>query len=79
MVIGKSCPRCQGDLAFVDDIGDSYYSCLQCGHVVYRLTRALVQPAGTQERPLPTALSREEVHRRRIRKELAARRQSSAA
>jgi hypothetical protein len=79
MVIAKGCPRCRGDLAYVDDIGDAYYSCVQCGHVVYRLSPALASHADVEERKLPTALPREEVHRRRIRKQLAARRQSSAA
>jgi hypothetical protein len=46
---------------------------------VYRLTPTLVPRADAGERPLPTAVSREEVHRRRIRKQIAARRQSSAA
>ena len=78
MVMAKSCPRCRGDLAFVDDIGDSYYSCVQCGHIVYRLGPALAQTA-VEERTLPTALTREEIHRRRIRKQNAARRSTSAA
>lgn len=34
-VLRKGCPRCQGDLGRVDDIGESYYSCVQCGHVTY--------------------------------------------
>ena len=80
MVIAKGCPRCRGDLAYVDDIGDAYYSCVQCGHIVYRLSPVLVaHGVAEEERKLPTALPREEVHRRRIRKQLAARRQSSAA
>ena len=37
-VLRKSCPRCQGDLSRVEDIGDTYYSCVQCGHVVYDVT-----------------------------------------
>ena len=36
-VFNRSCPRCQGDLARVEDVGDTYYSCVQCGNVVYRL------------------------------------------
>ncbi len=39
-VLRKSCSRCQGDLSLVDDIGDTYYSCVQCGHVVYQLGAA---------------------------------------
>jgi hypothetical protein len=36
----KGCPRCQGDLSRVDDIGESYYSCVQCGHIMYQLPAA---------------------------------------
>lgn len=28
------CPRCGGTLSKVDDIGETYYSCVQCGHTV---------------------------------------------
>jgi hypothetical protein len=31
-LLTKACARCQGDLTRVDDIGDTYYSCVQCGH-----------------------------------------------
>ena len=41
-VFNRSCVRCQGDLARVEDIGDTYYSCVQCGNVVYRLPAAAV-------------------------------------
>jgi len=45
-VFNRSCARCQGDLARVEDIGDTYYSCVQCGNVVYRLpaTGVVVPP-----------------------------------
>ena len=79
MVMAKSCPRCRGDLSYVDDVGDSYYSCVQCGHIVYRLGPALVVQAAVEERALPAAVTREEIHRRRIRKGIAARRTTSAA
>ena len=46
-VLRKSCSRCQGDLSLVDDVGDTYYSCVQCGHVVYQL--------GAAQRPVITA------------------------
>jgi predicted nucleic acid-binding Zn ribbon protein len=47
MLHTKSCPRCSGDLALVQDIGDTYYSCVQCGHVSYQLkeTRRQLEPA----------------------------------
>lgn len=37
-VMTKGCPRCRGDLSRVDDVGDTYYSCVQCGHVVYNVS-----------------------------------------
>lgn len=37
MLHPKACPRCSGDLSLVQDIGDTYFSCLQCGFVCYRL------------------------------------------
>ena len=79
MLITKSCPRCQGDLAYVSDVGDTYYSCVQCGHIVYRLTPVMVAAqnrereaveAGLHEAPRPLPVSRDEVHRRRIRRRL---------
>ena len=35
MLHTKSCPRCSGDLALVQDVGDAYLSCVQCGHMDY--------------------------------------------
>jgi len=29
---GKACPRCQGDLFFLEDIYGPYLDCIQCGH-----------------------------------------------
>lgn len=78
MLITKSCPRCHGDLAHVSDVGEAYYSCVQCGHVVYRLTRsAEEQEATTPARLRPVAVPRDEVHRRRIRRRLAEQRVAS--
>lgn len=33
----KSCPRCTGDLFMERAIGESYVSCLQCGHTLTRM------------------------------------------
>lgn len=33
-LLTKGCPRCNGDLSKVNDIGESYYSCVQCGHSI---------------------------------------------
>jgi transcription initiation factor TFIIIB Brf1 subunit/transcription initiation factor TFIIB len=30
----KSCPKCHGDLHDVQEVGERYISCLQCGRVV---------------------------------------------
>ena len=30
----KSCPRCNGDLHLVREVGESYVSCLQCGRIL---------------------------------------------
>ena len=32
----KGCPRCNGTLSRVEDLGVSYLSCVQCGFVTYR-------------------------------------------
>jgi hypothetical protein len=80
MLITKACPRCQGDLAYVNDVGDSYYSCVQCGHVVYRLPSLVPTGADVRDeggpsgaRPGREPVSRDEVHRRRIRRRIAER------
>ena len=80
MVITKGCPRCQGDLAYVSDIGDAYYSCVQCGFVKYEhvgaAPRALHEVVA--ERPRPVAVTRDEVHRRRMHRRLAERQHDSS-
>ena len=74
MVITKGCPRCHGDLAYVSDIGDAYYSCVQCGFVKYEHAAAAQRQLQTVvERPRPTAVTRDEVHRRRMQRRLAER------
>lgn len=37
MLHTKACPRCSGDLALVEDIADTYLSCVQCGYMTYQL------------------------------------------
>jgi len=37
MLHTKACPRCSGDLALVQDVGETYFSCVQCGHMSYQL------------------------------------------
>lgn len=31
-LLTRGCPRCQGTLSKVEDVGETYYSCVQCGH-----------------------------------------------
>jgi Zn ribbon nucleic-acid-binding protein len=52
MLHTKSCPRCSGDLALVQDVGDAYLSCVQCGHMDYQLksTRQQLAPATAASR-----------------------------
>lgn len=78
MLLPKSCPRCRGDLARVEDVGERYYSCVQCGHVLYDLPQAVTMPQ-PERSPRPTPASRSEVRRRQIRKRLAAERAIRAA
>ncbi len=30
----KACPRCNGDLHEIKDVGDTYVSCIQCGRIL---------------------------------------------
>ena len=80
MVITKGCPRCHGDLAYVSDIGDAYYSCVQCGFVKYE--HAAAAPRSIYEviaeRPRPVAVTRDEVHRRRMQRRLAERQRGTS-
>jgi tRNA(Ile2) C34 agmatinyltransferase TiaS len=55
MLLNKACPRCTGDLGRVQDVGETYYSCLQCGHIVYAAQAREMERASTaraqQDRP----------------------------
>ena len=35
MLLFGACPRCRGDVARVEELNDSYFSCLQCGFMAY--------------------------------------------
>lgn len=78
MLLTKACPRCRGDLARIEDLDERYYSCVQCGHVLYNLPRA-VTIASPQRSPQPVAADRSDVRRRQIRKRHAAERAARAA
>jgi ribosomal protein L37AE/L43A len=80
MLMSKACPRCRGDLARVDDVGDRYYSCVQCGHVIYGEVPQPAVAAATRGRSeWPVAASRADVRRNQIRKRNAQRRATHAA
>lgn len=53
----KSCPRCRGDLILEAGGRDAYWSCLQCGHVLYPRLAAF------QPRPLAATALRPEALR----------------
>ena len=75
----RACPRCRGALAWVEDIGDSYQSCVQCGHVVYGRLQA---PPRVQPEPRWSprqAADRSAVRRRQIARAKARARASEGA
>ena len=80
MVITKGCPRCQGDLAHVDDVGDAYYSCVQCGFVEYEhqaaAPRAIFEVIPARSRPV--AVTGDELYGRRLLRRLAERQRSTS-
>lgn len=42
----KACPKCQGDLQEIKDVGETYVSCIQCGRIL-----TAVQEAALPRRP----------------------------
>lgn len=52
MLLNKACPRCAGDLGRVQDVGETYYSCLQCGHIVYAAQAREIERASTTRPPV---------------------------
>ena len=45
MLHSKACPRCSGDLHLVQDVGETYLSCVQCGYLTYQVTSGRQQAA----------------------------------
>jgi len=71
MILANACPRCQGALSRVMDIGEIYYSCVHCGHTVYGQVPS-VQAAPTEARwQGRKPEDRADVRRRLIAKEKA--------
>lgn len=50
MLHSKACPRCSGDLALVQDVGDTYLSCVQCGYLTYQVNSGRQQTAAAVAR-----------------------------
>jgi len=50
-LITRACKRCHGDMARVEDIGDTYYSCVQCGGISYHLPVRAAEPVEAVSRP----------------------------
>ncbi len=73
MLIAKSCPRCRGDLSLIRDVGDTYFSCLQCGHVSYEAPgEAEPIPIELPASRWPEPVDRSLVRRRQLKKKAAA-------
>ncbi|MBI4310599.1 MAG: hypothetical protein HY681_02365 [Chloroflexi bacterium] len=41
----KGCKHCGGDLYEVNDLGERYIKCLQCGREVYNVAEITVEPS----------------------------------
>lgn len=81
MILANACPRCRGALSRVMDIGEMYFSCVHCGHIVYdKPALAVVTPVESRWQGLQPA-DRATVRRRQIARERAkaARRAGAAA
>lgn len=71
MIANTACPRCNGALTRVHDIGEAYHSCVQCGHIAYG---QLPTPAAAEDErrwQSPQPLDRSTVRRRQLVRERA--------
>ena len=66
MLFTKACPRCQGDVSRVEDIGDTYFSCVQCGHTSYASPMPKALEAVEPQRTWLSAVDRTVARKRRI-------------
>ena len=66
MLYTKACPRCQGDMSRVEDIGDTYFSCVQCGHTSYVAPAPKTMQVVEATRGWSTAVDRSVARKRRI-------------
>ncbi len=66
MLYTKACPRCQGDITRVEDVGDTYFSCVQCGYTSYKAPIPTAVETITATRPMLTPVDRSVARKRRI-------------
>lgn len=66
MLYTKACPRCQGDMSRVEDIGDTYFSCVQCGHTAYAAPTPEAVHSVDAQRTWLSAVDRTVARKRRI-------------
>ena len=54
MLYLKACPRCRGDVRFIDDIHGPALICLQCGFTVTSANREVVAAGNSEKRARAT-------------------------
>jgi uncharacterized Zn finger protein (UPF0148 family) len=69
MMVAQACPRCRGTLTRVEDVGDVYYSCVQCGHVAYGRLPAATPMTPSENWQVAEAADRGAVRRRQLRRD----------
>ena len=47
MLHPKACPGCTGDLSLIEDVGNTYFLCVQCGYITYQFQPAIPQASAT--------------------------------
>lgn len=62
MLYLKACPRCRGDIKFVNDTYGPSLKCLQCGFTVTSANREVIA-AGTTDKPAAPDAARERAAR----------------
>lgn len=66
MIAATACPRCRGTLTRVLDVGETYYSCVQCGHIAYGTLPTPAEAAAATRWQGREAMDRSLVRRRLI-------------
>jgi len=47
MLHPKACPGCTGDLSLIEDVGNTYFLCVQCGYITYQFQPVIPQASAT--------------------------------